>query len=442
MLEEDLDYKDYSSMDYLEGVDEEFIKKERTRIKKLQDKLLADKKRFQDETDKSIIQELIVSFNNNREAILSSDDLKEKYFTEEEHLELVGAIDARLSQLIEVDLEGYEYLVQIVSEIYKAEIDKYYAFSYDKDDVPKELDIDSIREHLKPYEDFLRAYERNLFELSDDEKDNIYGTMRNISETPYYNMNKYHSISHIQKVIMFSGILAKNEKLSSEETKILLAAAAFHDSGRNGREEEYDNHATESARQVAEYFENNPDNPFGITSENISMIQAVIEYHEYKEQEKGVTDIAKLEELSHKYNIDQKKFKSLVKISELLKDADALDRARFGRRNENRDSLDAKYLRSDTAKSISMIRFSEECNFRFAEREAQGSEETPVTLSQRDIERLFEHELFEASINKIRMPSVKQVTHKIPPHKKKSMMDVLKNIQRGIEEFLDEIDKG
>lgn len=51
------------------------------------------------ETDESIIRELIVKFNNNREGILTSKGLKGKYFTEGEHLELVGVINARLSQV-------------------------------------------------------------------------------------------------------------------------------------------------------------------------------------------------------------------------------------------------------------------------------------------------------------------------------------------------------
>ena len=216
---------------------EKCAQREKAKIQDLKDKLLGSKERSQGETDESIIQELVVKFNNNREGILTSKGLKEKYFTESEHMELVGTINARLSQLMVADSEQYESLVQTVSRVYKDEIDKYYAFSYDRDDAQKELDIDSTREHLKPYEDFLMEHERNLFDLSDDEKNEIYDTIRNISKTQYYDMNKYHSLSHIQKVVMFSGILAKNENLTPEETKILLASAAFHDSGREVQKE-------------------------------------------------------------------------------------------------------------------------------------------------------------------------------------------------------------
>lgn len=420
---------------------EKCAQREEAKIQELKDKLLGKKERSQEETDESIIKELIVKFNNNREGILTSKGLREKYFTEDEHIELVGTINARLSSLMAVDTEQYEHLVQIVSEIYKDEIDKYYAFSYDRDDAKKELNIDSTREHLKPYEDFLMEHERNLFDLSNDEKNKIYGAIRDISNTKYYDMNKYHSLSHIQKVIMFTGVLAKNEKLSPEETQILLASAAFHDSGRDGVEGENDNHAIASARKVKEYFENNPNNPFGITSENISMIQAVIEYHEHKEQEKGVTDKDELGHLCYKYNIDYDNYTSLVKISELLKDADALDRARFGKKNENRWSLDAKYLKSDTAKSISMLRFSEECNFRFKERETQDYEGALETLPENIVEEIFESELNEFNRPKIQMSSVKQVTSKVTAVQKKTIIDVLRNIRTSVKSLLKDINR-
>lgn len=422
---------------------EKCAQREEIKIQELKDKLLGNKERSQAETDESIIKELIVRFNNNREGILTSKGLREKYFTEGEHIELVSTINARLSQLMVTNPEKYEGLVQTVSRVYKDEIDKYYAFSYDRDDAQEELDIDSTREHLKPYEDFLMEHERNLFDLSDDEKSKIYGVIRNISQTPYYDMNKYHSLSHIQKVVMFSGILARNENLSSEDIQILLVSAAFHDSGREGAEEENDNHAIASAKQVKEYFENNPNNPFGITSENISIIQAAIEYHEHKEQEKGVTDREKLNDLSYKYNIDYNydKFTSLVKISELLKDADALDRARFGKKNENRWSLDAKYLKSETAKSISMLRFSEGCNFLFKEKEVQNVERKSVMFSENTAEEIFESELNEFSRSKIQMSSVKQVTSEITAVQKKTAMDVLRDIQTGLKKSLEDINR-
>ena len=416
---------------------EKCAQREEVKMQELKDKLLGNKERSQGETDESIIKELIVKFNNNREGILTSKGLRGKYFTESEHIELVGTINARLSQLITTNPQQYASLVQTVREIYTDEIDKYYAFSYDRDDAQKELDIDSTREHLKPYEDFLMEHERNLFDLSGDEKDNIYDTIRNISNTQYYDMNKHHSLNHIQRVIMFSGILAKNENLTSEETEILLISAAFHDSGRNGSEGENDDHAILSARQVKEYFQNNPDNPFSITPENISMIQAVIEYHEYREPEQGVTDLAKLNELSYKYNIDYDKFASLVKVSELLKDADALDRARFGKKNENRWSLDSKYLKSDTAKSISMLRFSEECNFMFKEREAQNIEEPSEDM----VEEIFDTELTKFNRQKIQMSSIKQITSGITAVQKKTVIDVLRDIQTTVKKFLEDINR-
>ena len=373
---------------------EKCAQREMARIQELKDKLLGKIERSQDETDESIIRALIVKFNNNREGILTSKYLREKYFTESEHKELIDLINVRLSQVAEDNPEKYESLVQYVMDIYRDEIDKYYACGYWIRVYQNNIDIDIAREHLKPYEDFLVTHEKNIFNLSEEEKTEIYGVIRNISQTTYYDMNYYHSLNHIQRVIMFSGILAKNEDLSSEETKILLAAAAFHDSGRNGSEGKDDNHAIKSAMEVKTYFDNNPENPFGITSENLPIIQAVIEYHEHFEREKGVIDQETLLYLANKYNVDSNCFNSLLKISGLLKDADALDRARFGRRNQNKSSLNTEYLRSNTAKSISMIKFAEECNLEFEMRIVQDFKESLI-LPEEVVEEVFNGKLNE-----------------------------------------------
>lgn len=220
-----------------------------------------------------------------------------------------------------------------------------------------------------------------------------------------------------------------------------MAAAAFHDSGKDGAEGEFDNHAIASARLVKEYFENNPSNPFGITSENLSIIQAVIEYHEYKEPEIGITDRGKLQDLCYRYNIDSENLVSLVKISELLKDADALDRTRFGKRSENRWSLDTRYLKSETAKSISMLRFSEQCNFELKEREKNQPEGNCIILNQKEAEDFYEGELNEFNRPKIQMSSLKQKVSEITAKQKKKFMDTLKDIQNIIKKLLEGVNR-
>lgn len=58
-----------------------------------------------------------------------------------------------------------------------------------------------------------------------------------ISESDFYKgltpeLGYQHKLGHIQKVMFFSKIIAQNENLDEQPTKILLASAAFHDSGR------------------------------------------------------------------------------------------------------------------------------------------------------------------------------------------------------------------
>ena len=62
----------------------------------------------------------------------------------------------------------------------------------------------------------------------DDETVNL---IKKISENGNYERNGKYPIEHTLKVILYSDILAKGEKLNDEEKRLLLTAAAFHDGG-------------------------------------------------------------------------------------------------------------------------------------------------------------------------------------------------------------------
>lgn len=132
-----------------------------------------------------------------------------------------------------------------------------------------------------------------------------------------------------------------------KDTDLLLAAAAFHDSGRNGKDGNI-NHAEASAVEAKKYFESHKDNSFGVDQEDIPIIQTAIHYHEHNEKEIGKLDEEKIKELSNTYGVKPSEFERTKKICELLKDADALDRTRFSRRGR----LNPKYLKSKSASGI------------------------------------------------------------------------------------------
>lgn len=123
-------------------------------------------------------------------------------------------------------------------------------------------------------------------DLPDTLKQEIAKIIKNVSDTGFYSKNRFHSMEHIAKVVMFSYLLGKKEKLTEEEMKLLLVSAAFHDCGRNGNDGENE-HAEAGAKLAGEYFTKNLTNPFNINEVDIPIIQVVIHYHEHKEQELG-----------------------------------------------------------------------------------------------------------------------------------------------------------
>lgn len=109
-----------------------------------------------------------------------------------------------------------------------------------------------------------------------------------ISESDYYKkvtpeLGYQHKIGHIQKVMLFSQIIAIQENLNEMQMRILLAAAAFHDSGRE-KDRDDGEHGRLSAEVAGEYFTKNKINPFGIAPEDIGIVQTAIAYHVVDEE--------------------------------------------------------------------------------------------------------------------------------------------------------------
>ncbi len=192
-----------------------------------------------------------------------------------------------------------------------------------------------------------------------------------ISESGFYKevtpeLGYQHKIGHIQKVMLLSQIIAQNEDLDEKQVKILLASAAFHDSGRT-RDRDNGEHGVSSAEIAGNYFMKNPNNPYGITQSEIGIIQTAIAYHVINENIPGKVDESRLMKLCLEYGVNIKEnFENVKQISAILKDADALDRARFSSRSSSPNSLDSSMLRTKTAKMESVIEFAREINQTYA----------------------------------------------------------------------------
>lgn len=165
-----------------------------------------------------------------------------------------------------------------------------------------------------------------------------------------------HNIYHIQRVMFFSQIISQNEGINKKDLKLVLLAAALHDSGKT-RDRGDPEHGKNSAEIAGEYLKNNISN---ISENDIKIIQIAIEYHTI--QEKKEINFIEMEKICKNYNVSIRDFERIKIISYILKDADALDRTRFNKEN----LLNIDLLRTNTAKNKSLIDFAKKVNQEFA----------------------------------------------------------------------------
>ena len=304
-------------------------------------------------TDEQLIRRKILDTENNRVAMRFADEeYQSKYFTSETRDSIYDAISQRIVEEKDKNPEKYKVLKRCFDETMLLE--------EQKEHTNTGYATDSEREHGFYVRQRAKAMDTEKIEefgCRTEIENEIRNKLENVSKLPYYNGNKAHSIEHIERVTLFSGILAEMECIDEESRTSLLAAAAFHDSGRAGRDGNAE-HAEASSIQVKKYLEENPDNPFGITRTNIGIIQTAIHYHEHAERNIGHIDEEMIEKLAKGYNVKEKDFQRTKKICELLKDADALDRCRFA----NRATLNPDFLRSKSARTTGMINFARNVN--------------------------------------------------------------------------------
>ena len=174
----------------------------------------------------------------------------------------------------------------------------------------------------------------------------------------FFTSSFQHNIYHIQRVMFFSQIIAQNEGISEKDLKLLLLAAALHDSGKT-RDRRDGEHGKNSAEIAGEYLQNNINS---ISKEDIKIIQIAIEYHTIREDEKGRINVTELKELCQKYNVSMANLERIEILSSILKDADALDRTRFDTQN----TLNIDSLRTNTARNKFLIDFAKKVNQEFA----------------------------------------------------------------------------
>lgn len=144
-------------------------------------------------------------------------------------------------------------------------------------------------------------------------------------------VSKMHGLGHIERTILQGGFCAMEEGLDRSDTALLLLACSYHDVGRQDDWVD-DLHGWRSAQRIGAIT--------GRTGEDLKLLQGAVDAHSRKE--------AVLRETVAGYrpaDLDR-----AVRLAQLLKDADGLDRVRLG-------DLDPSYLRRETSRSRAGLAF-------------------------------------------------------------------------------------
>ena len=154
--------------------------------------------------------------------------------------------------------------------------------------------------------------------------------------------NQEHGVDHAERVLTFASYIGLKSDLSAREMSILIESSKWHDCGRvlvaNDTE-----HAIKSAAKIKDFIGER------YSIRDIDMIKAAIELHEIDEGKCNYDEV--FNSVCNKYSIDASDKNSLRVISDILKDADALDRLRFTFGN-----LDPTLLRKEI--SLNLIKAS------------------------------------------------------------------------------------
>lgn len=155
--------------------------------------------------------------------------------------------------------------------------------------------------------------------------------------------SKNHNVGHIERVMVLSQAIGvnilktKEETIDQEAMDLLMQCAKYHDCGREN-DIENGGHGKRSAQKMETCLEQQ-----GYSKDQIHMMQVAVEYHEHEDDEKT------FEKICETYHILESQKEKTKQIAICLKDADALDRARF--HNESA-RLDKRRLRTEASKDL------------------------------------------------------------------------------------------
>lgn len=379
---------------------------ERTDVAKSEyDRIIEQINDFKDNPSPELVKNIIESFCNNRNGYISpygnisEDIIGNKILNDYFSSEKFGQVIQLLYQSIEslngkIEKRETELLIESVvstidAEIKKAQViqdsyDKYYLFFDPKQELTKFIELYFGKKHFKKFDVLEKLfYSENIVQVSNEpgtsrlyrnynrmrselENDNtkqmnldevinlikssgkmylLVDAIENIKLDKIYKSD-LHGITHNQRVAISAFTIGILEGLEEDELKMLLEAAKYHDIGRDNDDEDRE-HGSKSADQIDDVVEN-------MTAEEISILKTVCAAHSVSDEE--------FEKMTKKYNVQD--VEKARKITDILKDADALDRVRLLRDEwesnvelDKRYGLNRDYLRTKSAKAMELYSY-------------------------------------------------------------------------------------
>lgn len=367
---------------------------EREKIADNQRKMIEDKiKQFSETLDKSLIKSIVVDYESNYAGNRDyHPEISTKYFPQK--MDLNETVVGRLIEIINysaiINKEGAMECLHELYNVVESERKKYdnvEAKSWEGEvmssfNIAEALDsISTSVEKLKTgnlsvvstiseMEEANRQFESSDSKYLDQEvidsqlsKDDVVGLLslngmasaittieKEIHHEGINEGLKAHGQRHIKDVVLFSGIIGQQVLSNPEDVKLLLLAAKYHDVGRtrDGHEE----HAESSAIVTKEKLKD------VCSKDELAIITTAIEYHEMDRKDPHSDEMFKYVATKNGVSADQ--LDRAKVISEILKDADALDRTRF----INRARLNASYLQFPISRQL--IKFSAQLQENYA----------------------------------------------------------------------------
>lgn len=172
--------------------------------------------------------------------------------------------------------------------------------------------------------------------LTQKDKENLVNLVNSINKRFLYK-SYFHGLHHSEKVMLNAYLIGKYLRLNAIDFQILMDGALYHDIGRSSDAED-SIHGFSSTLKLQQVV----TSPIYQDSTNLDILKAICDGHS--------RDDGFCQQTFANYEIDESQYSRYETLYKALKDADALDRTRFGK--TSKAALKAEFLRLDYSKSL------------------------------------------------------------------------------------------